>query len=83
MSRHKIETEKYTWVVGWDQPLMTFFIQRFPSGKSDGTADIWLGGDPKTQMYEVEELVREAAKCCLTIDHSLRVKLYGDRDDGR
>lgn len=83
MSRHEIETEYHTWVVGWDQPLMTFFLQRFDKGDTkSNVADIWLGGTAETKMYEVEDVVRAAAKHGLVIPHSMQVTLYGDKDDG-
>lgn len=83
VSRHEIETEYHTWVVGWDQPLQTFFLQRFDKGDTQGNvADIWLGGTPQTKMYEVEDLVQAAAKNGLVVDHAIQVKLYGDKDDG-
>lgn len=83
MSRHKIDTEYYTWIVGWDQPLMTFFLQRFDKGDAENnTPDIWLGGTAETKMYEVEDVVRAGAKHGLTIPYSMEVILYGNKDDG-
>jgi len=83
MSRHKIETEDFTYVVGWDQPLQTFFIQKFKKGDDNGIALFWLGGDPTTRMYEVEDLVRAGNRCGVVIDSRMRITLYGDKDDGR
>lgn len=83
MSRHIIETEYHSWVVGWDHPLMTFYLQRFDKGDTEGNvADIWIGATVDTKMYEVEDVVRAAAKNGLVIDHEMQVKLYGDKDDG-
>jgi hypothetical protein len=83
VSRHEIDDDQYTWVVGWDQPLSTFFLQRFSKGDPDSGADFWLGATPATQMYEVEELATTALKCGLVIDRKLQAVLYADKDEGR
>lgn len=85
MSQHKIMdgTERYMFVYGWDQPLMSFYFQKHDTTRSpDDQIVVWLGATSDTQMYEVEDLVREARKHGLYIPHSQRVKLYGEKDDG-
>jgi copper oxidase (laccase) domain-containing protein len=68
---------------GWDQPLMSFFLQVFDITRPENDQIIvWLGSTNETKMYEVEDLVREANKHGLTIDYPTQVKLYGEKDDG-
>lgn len=71
------------WVFGWDQPLQSFYLQVHDLSLSEEERIVtWLGADRNTIMYEVEDLFREARKHGLAIDHSYRVKLYGEKDDG-
>lgn len=85
MSQHIVvnEAKKGKWVFGWDQPLQSFFLQVHDLGlPEDDRIITWLGADADTRMYEVEDLVRAARKHGLRIDHRMRVKLYGEKDDG-
>jgi len=72
-------------VFGWDQPLQSFFFQVHDGfiADEDSNPIIWVGATQDTKMYEVEDLVREAQKHGLVIDHATQVKLYGEKDDGR
>jgi hypothetical protein len=72
------------WVYGWDQHLMSFYLQQHDALIEDEDANpvIWLGATADTQMYEVEDLVREAKKLGFYIPYDMRVKLYGEKDDG-
>lgn len=72
------------WVFGWDQPLQSFYLQvhDLTISDEDDPIIVWLGADRKTNMYEVEDLVREAKKNGLDIPHETRVALYGEKDDG-
>lgn len=79
MSRHIISKENKKWVFGWDQMLMSFFLQVFDEDRpEEENPVVWLVKD----MYEVEDLVREAKKTGLTIGTSHRTLLYGEKDDG-
>jgi pyrroline-5-carboxylate reductase len=84
VSRHEVELGEKKYVFGWDQPLMSFFLQVHDLVREDEDDQIVvaLGASPATQMYEVEDLVRAAAKHGLNIDHATQVKLYGEKDDG-
>lgn len=84
MSRHEIVNEKGTWAFGWDQPLMTFFLQLHDDDRDEeDNPVIWLGARKETIMYEVDDLVRAARRNGLDIPYSTQVTLYGDKDDGR
>lgn len=83
MSRHELINDKGRWVFGWDQPLMSFFLQLHnPCLSEKKNPVIWLGATAKTSMYEVEDLVRAATKYGLPITPELQVKLYGEKDNG-
>jgi hypothetical protein len=83
MSRHIVEQDEKRYVFGWDQPLMSFFLQVHDLiREEDDQVVIWLGATADTIMYEVEDLVRAAAKHGLLIEHPMRVTLYGEKDDG-
>jgi hypothetical protein len=70
-------------VFGWDQPLQSFYLQVHDPGlPEDDRIVIWLGADKDTAMYEVEDLVQAAMKQGLAIDHSYRIVLYREKDDG-
>jgi hypothetical protein len=87
MSQHIVVQEEKKFVFGWDQPLMSFYLQVHDTTRAeDDQIILWLGagacgGEPR--MYEVEDLVREARKEGLLIEHDMRVKLYGEKGDGR
>jgi hypothetical protein len=87
MSQHVVQQEKKLYAFGWDQPLMSFYLQvhdttRPPDDEEKPRIEVWLGATPDTRMYEVEDLVKTAQKHGLVIDHSTQVKLYGEKDDG-
>jgi hypothetical protein len=84
MSRHTITNDRGTWAFGWDQPLMSFYLQLYDGDlPEDYQPVIWLGATADTQMYEVEDLVAKARKSGLDIPYEMQVTLYGDKDDGR
>jgi len=70
---------------GWDQPLMSFYLQVHDAFVKDADANpvVWLGATADTKMYEVEDLVKAAKKHGLEIDRTMQMTLYGDKDDGR
>jgi hypothetical protein len=85
MSQHKDtdETGRYTFVYGWDQPLQSFYFQKHDNTlPEDDQIIVWLGATADTRMYEVETLAHFASKHGLHIYHEIRVKLYGEKDDG-
>lgn len=83
MSQHIVVQEEKKFVFGWDQPLMSFYLQVHDSTlPEDEQVVVWLGADAATRMYEVENLVNAARKEGLLIEHQMRVKLYGEKDDG-
>ena len=63
--------------------MQSFYLQKHdPSRAEDEQIVVWLGADKDTKMYEVEDLVHAASKHGLKIEHRMRVKLYGEKDDG-
>lgn len=88
MSQHVFVQKEKKYVFGWDQPLMTFYLQVHDLTRpEDDNPVVWLGAGPTTEMYEVEDLVKAAHQHGLNIDHEMRVRLYaekdGEVDDGR
>jgi hypothetical protein len=83
VSRHNIVDKEKEFVFGWDQPLMSFYLQVLDLTLSeDEQIVIWLGSTGATAMYEVEHLVRVARKHGLDIPYETQVKLYEEKDDG-
>ena len=84
MSQHIVEEGRFKYVFGWDQPLMSFFLQVHDSKivDPDNNPVHWLGATADTKMYEVEELCRAARIHGLEIPYDMRVTLYGEKDDG-
>lgn len=84
MSQHVVKQEEMKFVFGWDQPLMSFYLQVHNTARAEDEQIVaWLGADRETTMYEVADLVHAARKYDLLIDHAMRVQLYGEKDDGR
>lgn len=81
MSRHVIMDQQYKYVFGWDQPLQSFFFQKYDLTQNEKIV-VWLGADADSVMYEVENLVHAAQKHGLRIGYDMRVKLYGEKDCG-
>lgn len=82
MSQHTVNDGKFEFVFGWDQPLMSFYLQKHdPFLSEEENPVVWLG-TAGSQMYEVEDLVREAKKNGLHIDGVLQTRLYAEKDDG-
>jgi hypothetical protein len=85
MSRHVVEQNEKKYVFGWDQPLMSFFLQVHDLTKDeddDERVHFVAGASSDTICYEVDALVRVAQKYGLHIPHETQVKLYGEKDDG-
>lgn len=84
MSRYIVEDAKTKWVYGWDQGLLTFFLQKHDKTLTDEDFNPveWHGTNPE-EIYEVDDLVIVARKAGIDIPHATRVALYGDKDDGK
>jgi copper oxidase (laccase) domain-containing protein len=84
MSQHIVTQEEMKFVFGWDQPLMSFYLQVHNTTRDEDDQIVaCLGADAQSKMYEVEDLVRAARRHGLLLDHKMRVQLYGEKDDGR
>lgn len=85
MSRHEVLSEDGSrkWVFGWDQPLMSFFLQVHHLDAPEDEQVRHRFGTADSQMYEVEDLVTKAREHGLEIPYATRVQLYGEKDDGR
>lgn len=84
VSQHIVKTETRKYVFGWDQPLMSFYLQVHDLTREDEDDQIivWLGSDANSVMYETDDLVAAAARQGLIISHGTQVQLYGEKDDG-
>lgn len=87
MSRHEIPARDpaHRIIVGWDHPLLTFFVQVIDRAKEDDDEDekfvLWEGCKQR-EIYEIEQLVRIVAAYA-EVPYETRVRLYGDKDEGR
>jgi len=84
---HMSPSGETKYVFGWDQPLMSFYLQvhdmtRPEDDETKPRIIFWAGATVDTQMYEVEDLVKVARRQGLIIDHVMQVALYGEKDDG-
>lgn len=85
MSQHIVERNEKKYMFGWDQMLMSFYLQVHDLTRDEDAEDkipVWLGATANDVMYEVEDLVQAAAKHGLNIEYQTQVKLYGEKDDG-
>ena len=85
MSRHEVAGRKpgSLVVVGWDHPLLTYFVHVYAPGDIPGECDgpkVWLGGTPR-ELYDVDDLKR-AVRPHADLSPELLARLYGDRDEG-
>lgn len=84
MSQHIVVQEEKKFVFGWDQPLMSFFLQVHDLTRTkDDQIIVWEGATPETEMYEVEHLVQAAAEHGLSIPLENQTDLYLEKDEGR
>jgi hypothetical protein len=87
MSRHEIPgfSPANKIIVGWDNPLQTFFVQVIDRKKEDAGRDekflLWLGCSLR-EIYEVEQLVR-LLSLFAKLTPAMQATLYGDKDEGR
>lgn len=87
MSRHEVDKteEARKWVFGWDQPLMSFYLQVHHLDAPEDHPDriLILGADKDTMMHNLDDLVREARKHDLVLPSQVRAQLYAEKIDGR
>ena len=87
MSRHEITAvnPRHKVIVGWDHPLLTFFIQVIDRAAEEADDDdkfvYWAGTRPR-QIYEISDLARHARPYA-DLTPEMRSTLYGDKDEGR
>jgi hypothetical protein len=83
VSQHIVVQENKKFVFGWDQPLMSFFLQvRDMTLMEEERLVVWAGASKDTQMYEVDDLVVMARRYGLEIPYETLVKLYREKDEG-
>jgi hypothetical protein len=85
MSRHEIPAKNpgHKIIVGWDHPLLTFFVQVIDRNKEDRDDKfiLWLGCSPG-EIYEIDHLARKLRPFA-ELTPEMRSALYGDKDEGR
>jgi hypothetical protein len=87
MSRHEIPARNpaHKVIVGWDHPLLTFFVQVIDREREDAGDDLkmilWRGTSLR-ELYEVED-VRRTVAAFADLSPEIGAKLYGDKDEGR
>lgn len=82
MSQHTVVLANRKYVFGWDQPLLSFWLQVHDKNLSEEENPVvWLG-TAGSEMYDVEDLIREASKRGLFIDSETQTQLFRDKDDG-
>ena len=87
MSRHKIPARNpaHKVIVGWDHPLLTFFVQVIDRAKEDAGDDdkfVYWAGTSLREIYDEDQLARHARPYA-DLSHDIRATLYGDKDEGR
>lgn len=84
MSQHIVVQEEKKFVFGWDQPLMSFYLQVHDMTRDEDDQIVtWLGTMPGFKLYEVEDLVRSASKNGLEISLETQSDLYVEKDEGK
>jgi hypothetical protein len=87
MSRHEIPARDPALkvIVGWDHPLLTYFVQVIDRAKEDAGYDdkfvLWAGCSLR-EIYEIEQLARRVGRYAV-LTPEMRARLYGDKDEGR
>lgn len=67
MSRHEIPARDpaHKVIVGWDHPLLTYFVQVIDRAKEDAGDDdkfvLWAGTAPR-EIYDEDQLARRASR---------------------
>jgi hypothetical protein len=90
MSRHELTARDpaHKVIVGWDHPLLTFFVQVIDRAKEDAGDDdkddkfvLWRGTRPM-EIYEIDQLGRIVGRYA-EFTPEIGSTLYGDKDEGR
>lgn len=88
MSRHELPAKRpgFIVVVGWDNPMMTYFaqVEDETAGEDDDPVVLWLGGSHR-EVLRPEDLVAQLAPYAdVTTEHldQLRTDRAGDADRG-
>lgn len=84
MSRYELAGRKpgTTVSVGWDHPLLTYFIQVYDEAVDEEENPIvWRGGMAR-ELDDLNDLLR-ALRPHADLPVALVANLYGDRDEGR
>lgn len=87
MSRYELPPKDpaHKVIVGWDHPLLTYFVQVIDRKKEDDDEDekfvLWLGCSPR-EIYEVDHLARAVGRYAV-LTTEMRTTLYDDKDEGR
>ena len=84
MSQHVIMEENKKFVFGWDQPLMSFFLQvhNLTLDEDDEECILFVAGTPPNVVYDVEDLVNRARRYGCHIPYQTQIELYREQDDG-
>jgi len=83
VSNYTVVQQDTKYVYGWDQQLLSFFLQVHDlTLPEDDQIIAWYGATGDTIMYEVADVVRVAAKHGLSMDSTTQVMLFADKDDG-
>ncbi len=89
MSQHIVPIDSNTEaLVGWDQPMLTYFAQIYKIDEAgervaaeDGGTILQIGTG-NFEIYTLEEFLGKIGSR-IPLDRKLRAALYADRDDGR
>ena len=87
MSRHEISARNpaHKVIVGWHQPLRTYFVQvidrRETVGDDDRRMILWAGKRPN-ELHEIDKLAQKLAKFA-DLAPEMRARLCGDKHAGR
>lgn len=87
MSRHEIAARDpaHKVIVGWDHPLLTFFVQVIDRAKEvagDDDKFVEWRGCSLYEIYEVDQLERIVGRYA-ELTPEMAATLYGDKDEGR
>ena len=82
MSRHELDGREpgTRIVVGWDPPLLTYFVHVF-DGRADEGPSVWLGG-AQSWLRDLADL-RRAVQPFTDLPDELAHRLQEDRDEDR
>ena len=87
MSRYETETDTYRIVVGWDDPLQTFFVQVYALNNDEDADDdivMWRGAAPDDKIATFDELNRILMEQILPIiDDDIKADLQRDQKNSK